>query len=79
VAGCVVYSVQADQPDTKTWPADASVASNITTSNGTAKVEGSTNVNYLSNEAKYKTGTIGIGAAAVTLRSENGNVTIQVR
>jgi hypothetical protein len=60
-------------------PADASIAFDITTSNGKASVEGFTSVNYAVNEAKHKTGTIGSGAAAVTLRSENGNVTIQAK
>jgi hypothetical protein len=56
-------------------PADASVAFDITTSNGKANVEGFTSVN----EAKHKVGIIGAGTAAVTLRSENGNVTIQAK
>ncbi len=60
-------------------PADASVAFDILTTNGNAKVEGFTNVNYSLSEAKHKVGTIGSGAAVATLRSENGNVTIQVR
>jgi hypothetical protein len=60
-------------------PADASVAFDITTSNGKANVTGFANVNYTVNDAKRKTGTIGSGVAAVTLRSENGNVTIQAK
>ncbi len=36
-------------------------------------------LNYSVNEAKHKVGTIGTGTAAVTLRSENGNVTIQAK
>ena len=60
-------------------PAGASVAFDIMTSNGIAKVEGFTIVNYSTNEATHKTGTIGTGAAAVTLRSDNGNVTIQAK
>jgi len=60
-------------------PAAASIAFDIVTSNGKANVDGFTNVNYSVNEAKHKTGIIGGGAAAVTLRSENGNVTIQAK
>jgi hypothetical protein len=60
-------------------PADASVAFDILTTNGRARVEGFANVNYSLNEAKHLTGTIGTGLATVTLRSENGNVTIQTR
>ena len=60
-------------------PADASIAFDITTSNGSASVTGFTSVNYSINEAKHKVGTIGTGAAAVSLRSENGNVTIQAK
>jgi hypothetical protein len=36
-------------------------------------------VNYSTNEATHKVGIIGAGAAAVTLRSENGNVNIQAK
>jgi DUF4097 and DUF4098 domain-containing protein YvlB len=60
-------------------PADASVAFDIQTTNGTVAVTGFSNVSYTTNEAKHKAGTIGTGLAAVTLRSENGNVTIQTR
>ncbi len=60
-------------------PADASVAFDITTSNGKANVEGFSSVNYSTNEAKHKVGIIGAGTAAVTLRSENGNVNIQAK
>jgi hypothetical protein len=60
-------------------PADASVAFDITTSNGNANVTGFTSVNYSTNEARHKVGIIGAGTAAVTLRSENGNVTIQAK
>ena len=60
-------------------PADASVAFDITTSKGNANVTGFADVNYSVNEAKHKTGAIGAGAAAVTLRSENGNVNIQAK
>ncbi len=60
-------------------PADASFAFNITTSNGKANVEGFSGASYSTNEAKHKVGIIGAGTAAVTLRSENGNVTIQAR
>jgi hypothetical protein len=60
-------------------PVDASVSFDITTSNGKANVEGFTNVNYSANDAKHKTGTIGGGGAAVTLRSENGNVNLQAK
>jgi hypothetical protein len=60
-------------------PADASLAFDITTSNGNANVTGFTNVNYSTNESKHKVGVIGAGAAAVTLRSENGNVNIQAK
>ena len=60
-------------------PADASVAFDITTSNGNANVTGFADVNYSVNEAKHKTGAIGAGAAAVTLRSENGNVNIHAK
>ncbi len=60
-------------------PADASVAFDITTSNGKANVEGFTGVNYSTNETKHKVGIIGAGTAAVTLRSENGDVTIQAK
>jgi hypothetical protein len=60
-------------------PADAAIAFDIVTSNGKANIEGFTNVNYSLNEAKHKTGTIGGGGAAVTLRSENGNVNLQAK
>jgi len=60
-------------------PADASVAFDIRTSNGIARVEGFSDPNYSLREASHKTGTIGTGAAMVTLRSENGNVVIQAR
>ena len=60
-------------------PADASIAFDITTSNGNANVTGFTGLNYSTNEAKHKVGIIGAGAAAVTLRSENGNVNIQAK
>jgi hypothetical protein len=60
-------------------PADAGFAFDITTSNGKANVVGFTNVNYSVNEAKHKVGINGTGAAAVTLRSENGNVNIQAK
>lgn len=60
-------------------PANASFTFDITTSNGKANVEGFSNVNYSTNEAKHKAGTVGTGTAAVTLRSENGNVTIQAK
>jgi len=60
-------------------PADASVAFDITTSNGKANVEGFAGVDYSTNEAMRKVGTIGAGTAVVTLRSENGNVNIQAR
>jgi hypothetical protein len=60
-------------------PADASVAFDITTSNGKASVEGFTGVNYSTDESKHKVGIIGAGTAAVTLRSENGNVNIQAK
>ncbi|MBN2465738.1 DUF4097 family beta strand repeat protein, partial [candidate division WOR-3 bacterium] len=60
-------------------PADASISFDITTSNGKANVEGFSNVDYSVNEAKHKTGTIGGGGAAVTLRSENGNVNLQAK
>ena len=60
-------------------PANTSFAFDITTSNGKANVDGFTNVNYSTNEATHKVGIIGAGAAAVTLRSENGNVNIQAK
>jgi len=60
-------------------PADASIAFDINTSNGSANIAGFSSVNYSVNEAKRKVGTIGTGAAAVSLRSENGNVTIQAK
>ncbi len=60
-------------------PAAASFAFDITTSNGRANVDGFTGVNYSTNEATHKVGIVGAGAAAVTLRSENGNVNIQAK
>jgi hypothetical protein len=60
-------------------PADASIAFDITTSNGKANVDGFTGVNYSVNETKHKTGIIGTGTSAVTLRSENGNVNLQAK
>jgi hypothetical protein len=60
-------------------PANTSFAFDITTSNGKANVDGFTNVNYSTNEATHKVGIIGAGAAAVTLRSENGNVNIEAK
>jgi len=60
-------------------PVDASFAFDITTSNGNANVTGFAGVNYSTNEAKHKIGTIGTGVAVVTLRSENGNVNIQAK
>jgi len=60
-------------------PAAASFAFDITTSNGKANVDGFTSVNYSTNEAKHKVGIVGAGVAAVTLRSENGNVNIQAK
>ena len=60
-------------------PAAASFAFDITTTNGNANVTGFTSVNYSTNEAKHKVGIIGTGTAAVTLRSENGNVNIQAK
>lgn len=69
----------ANGPVTIYLPADASVAFDITTSNGKASVEGFTGVNYSTDESKHKVGIIGAGTAAVALRSENGNVTIQAK
>ena len=60
-------------------PAASSFAFDITTSNGKANVMGFTGVNYSVDQAKHKVGIIGTGAAAVTLRSENGNVNIQAK
>ena len=60
-------------------PADASFAFDIKTTNGTANVNGFTNVSYSTNESTHKVGTVGTGAAAVTLRSENGNVNIEAK
>ena len=60
-------------------PAAASFAFDITTSNGNANVTGFAGANYSVNEAKHKVGIVGTGAAAVTLRSENGNVNIQAK
>jgi hypothetical protein len=59
-------------------PAGASFAFDITTSNGKANITGFT-PNYSVNEAKHKVGIVGAGAAAVTLRSENGNVNIEAK
>ena len=60
-------------------PASASFAFDITTTNGKANVTGFTNANYSTNEATHKVGIVGTGVAAVTLRSENGNVNIQAK
>jgi hypothetical protein len=60
-------------------PVGASVAFDIETENGVARVEGFTIVNYSRNEATHKTGTIGTGAATLRLRSENGNVVLQAK
>jgi len=60
-------------------PAASSFAFDITTANGVATVTGFAGVNYSVNEAKHKVGIVGTGTAAVTLRSENGNVTIQAK
>jgi hypothetical protein len=60
-------------------PADASFAFDITTSNGKANVTGFSSAQYSTNDASHKVGTVGAGTAAVTLRSENGNVNIQAR
>ncbi|MBM3331111.1 DUF4097 domain-containing protein [candidate division WOR-3 bacterium] len=60
-------------------PVDAAITFDITTSNGVATVTGFSSVSYVVNDAKHKTGTIGAGGSAVTLRSDNGNVTIQAR
>ncbi len=60
-------------------PVGASVTFDIQTDNGVARVEGFTIVNYSTDEATHKAGTIGTGAATLRLRSENGTVTIQAR
>jgi len=60
-------------------PAAASFAFDITTSNGNANVIGFAGASYSLNEAKHKVGIVGSGAAAVSLRSENGNVNIQAK
>jgi len=60
-------------------PLDASFAFDITTSNGNANVIGFAGANYSLNEAKHKVGIVGSGTAAVSLRSENGNVNIQAK
>jgi hypothetical protein len=60
-------------------PAASSFAFDITTSNGNANVIGFADASYSLNEAKHKVGIVGSGGAAVSLRSENGNVNIQAR
>lgn len=64
---------------TLTVPADASLAFDLTTSNGTVTVEGFTGVSYSVNESKHKVGTIGAGVALATLRSDNGTVNLKAR
>jgi hypothetical protein len=59
--------------------ADASFTFDIQTTNGTASISGFTSITYTVDEPRHKVGTIGTGLAVVTLRSENGNVNIQVR
>jgi hypothetical protein len=60
-------------------PSASSFTFDITTSNGNANVTGFAGANYSVNEAKHKVGIVGNSAAAVTLRSENGNVNIQAK
>ena len=60
-------------------PVAASFAFDVTTSNGNANVTDFAGVSYSTNETKHKVGSVGNGAAAVTLRSENGNVDIQAK
>ncbi len=62
-------------------PDNASLAFDIITSNGVANVAGFAKVSYTREEARHKTGTIGagLGIGTATLRSENGNVTIEAK
>ena len=60
-------------------PADVSATFSARTTNGSVNVEGFASPTYTTDETTHKAGTLGAGAATITLTTTNGNLTLRVR